>query len=95
MSDEPKKSKRRWLRGFCAVPCVLLAIYVGGYFRLAEHPLFEGAPVAHIRIYPWNWIRRAYVPIAWIDAHMSNRPVILKTPEDQYVSDPIWIEPDE
>jgi hypothetical protein len=92
MSDEPKK--QRWLRWFWAVLCVLLAIYVGGYFRLAQHPLFEGAPVDRVRIYPWQAIKRAYLPLAWIDARLSNRVVVLKTPEDDYVSDWIIVDPD-
>jgi hypothetical protein len=92
MSDQPKK--RKWLRWFLA-PCVVLAIYVGGYFRLAEHPLFKGTPLSHVRIYPWNWIRRAYVPLAWIDAHLNNRAVLLQTPDDPHDLDGIWIYPDE
>jgi hypothetical protein len=94
MSDEPKKRKRwRW---FVGPPCVVLAIYVGGYFRLAEHPLLRGTPLNYIRVYPWNWIRLAYVPLAWIDAHLNNRLVVLQTPDDdQNVFRGIWIDPDE
>ena len=89
MSDEPKK--RHWWA--LALFCLLLAIYVGGYFRLAEHPLFKGTPVGHVRIYPWNWMRRAYVPLAWIDAHLNNRLVILRTTYDD--QNGIWFDPDE
>ncbi len=89
MSDEPKK--RHWWRWALALVCLLVVIYVGGYFRLAEHPLFKGTPDSHVRIYPWNWVRRAYVPLAWIDAHINSRMVILRTTYDDQNS--IWFDP--
>jgi hypothetical protein len=55
--------------------CLLLVIYVAGYYALARHPTiavpsFEGEPVEHVREYPLSIIRRAYAPIAWIDAQV-------------------------
>jgi hypothetical protein len=92
MSDRPKK--RKWSRWFWALPCVLLAIYVGGYFRLAEYQSFDGTPVSRVRIYRWNWIRRAYLPLARIDAHINHRIIWLKTPDDND-GDWIIIDPDD
>ena len=96
MSNE--RSTWHWRHLSVGLFCLLLVIYVAGYYALARHPTiavpsFEGEPVEHIREYPLSIIRRAYAPIAWIDAHITHRRVFLETPDDEKSTDRIIIEP--
>ena len=83
MSDKPNKAT--WWHWAWAVPCFLLALYISGYFVLISHPLgarlltASWPSVAKVRIYPSRHIMAVYVPLAWIDAHVSHRQVVLTT----------------
>jgi hypothetical protein len=78
MSDE--RGKWNWwhccLGAFCFLPAVF---YITGYFTLVR-PSHSGA-ASNVRIYPSRAIARAYVPLAWIEAHVNHYQVHLKTPD--------------
>jgi hypothetical protein len=80
MSDE--RNKGHWWHAnwtLCAILCLLLALYVAGYFVLAEREMHSGIPISNIRIYRSRAIAKAYAPLAWIEAKLGGQ-VHLKTP---------------
>jgi hypothetical protein len=73
MSDEHSKTNQ-WRWGPAAL-CLLLAVYVGGYFAMGDCRRFPDRSVfRHYRSYP---VASMFAPLAWLECKIRQRSVYL------------------
>jgi hypothetical protein len=84
MSEE--RHKGNWRHSVWVSLCVLLALYVGGYFVLGEHETHLGRPVWNVRIYRPRMVAYAYAPLAWIEAKTRRHQVHVKTSDGDWTT---------
>ena len=91
MSDEPHKGNRSHPALVpSAILCLLLAVYVCGYFasRIDEHDARLSKPVPNLRVYHSRTAAYAYAPMAWIDAKINRHRVRVMSPDGVSVFTP-------
>ena len=60
----------------CAIPAVILMLYVAGYFGLCiSHGLGGVKGEKEIRIYPASWVAAMYDPVAFIHGTIIGKTV--------------------
>ena len=91
MSDERRKGNR-WHPALVpsAILCLVLAVYVGGYFAslIDEHDARLSKPVANLRVYRSRTAAYVYAPLAWIDAKINRHKVRVMSPDGVAVFNP-------
>jgi hypothetical protein len=89
MSDERQRKRNWWESPLvpAALLCLLLAVYVGGYFVLREPQALRAG--TNVRIYRSRAVAKAFAPLAWLDAKINHCQVhVLTTDGDWEIFEP-------
>ena len=74
-----RKSRAAAIPAILVVMAALLGLYVGGYYWLGHYypnSLVIGTRTISVRLFPYEWVQKLYMPAAKAESLLSNREVL-------------------